>query len=114
MTKHREARAVERSEAIEATERTLAKIESEHREPDLWERSFLQQALEMLYRGGYRAAAVDAVLALTPTDKRSVVGLKSDDLLGRCNIAALRAALKEGAEQPLHDFMAFGSIVFAR
>jgi hypothetical protein len=57
---------------------------------------------------------VDAVLALTPTDKRSEVGLKSDDLLARCNVAALRAALKEGAEQPLHDFMAFGPIVFAR
>jgi hypothetical protein len=113
MAKHREARALEKSEAIEAIERTLAKIESEHREPDLWERTFLQQAVEMLYRGGYRAAAVDAVLALTPTNKRSEVGLKSDDLLGRCNIAVLRAALKEGAEQPLHDFMAFGPIVFA-
>ena len=114
MGKHREARALEKSGAIETIERTLARIESEHREPDLWERAFLQQAVEMLYRGGYRAAAVDAALALTPTNKRSEVGLKSDDIIDRCNIAVLRAALKEGAEQPLHDFMAFGPIVFAR
>lgn len=70
--------------------------------------------MEWLYRGGYRAAAASAGLALTPTNKRSEVGLKTDDLLDRCNIALLRAALKEGAKQPLHDFAAFGPIAFAR
>jgi hypothetical protein len=113
MTKHREARALEKSEAIETIERTLERIENEHREADLWERVFLQQAVEWLYRGGYRAAAVNAALALTPVNKRSEVGLKSDDLLDRCDIALLRAALKEGVEQPLHDFTAFGPIVLA-
>lgn len=94
MTKHREARGIEKSDAIAAIERALSIIESENREPAQWERAKLLQAVSWLYRGGYRIAEVEAALALTPKDKRSEDGLMSDEVLERCNIETLRTALK--------------------
>lgn len=110
---HDAARLREKSEATAAIEHALSKIASEGREPDLWEREFLRQAIDWLFRGGYRIAAVDAALALTPLNQRAPeANIQSDPLLDRCNIALLKAAFQEAAAQPLADFTTFGPIIF--
>jgi hypothetical protein len=114
MAAHRAERAREKTEAVAVIAHTLAKIEGEGREPDLWEREFMCQAVSWLYRGGYRIAAVNATLALTPEHQRSpVINIKPDPLVESCDIVLLRAAFQEAEAQPLADFPAFGPIVFA-
>jgi len=112
---HHFERARERTEAIEAIERALSAIEGQRREPDQWERSFLLQAISWLFRGGYRIAAVDADLALTPPSERSrTPNLRPDPVIDRCDVPVLRAAFREAAAQPVSDFPAFGPIIFTR
>jgi len=50
---HRAERMLEKNAAFDTIEETIATIESEGREPDLWERELLRQAIEWLFRGGY-------------------------------------------------------------
>lgn len=108
-------REQERTEAIEAIEYALSAVEGERREPDQWERTFLLQAVDWLFRGGYRLAAVDAELALTPPNERSrATNIQPDATLDRCNISVLRAAFRDSAAQPIRDFPAFGPIIFTR
>jgi hypothetical protein len=112
---HNAERVQEKSEAMGTIEHVLLKIESEGREPDIWEREFLRQAIGWLFRGGYRSAAVNAALSLTPSNQRSTeANIKPDPLLDRCDIALLRAAYQEAAAQPVTDFPAFGPIIFTR
>jgi hypothetical protein len=51
-TDHQTERAQEKATAVEAFERALERIEGQGREPDLWEREFLRQAIGWLDRGG--------------------------------------------------------------
>jgi hypothetical protein len=112
---HYSERVREKSDAVEAIEHTLSVIEGERREPDQWERAFLLQAVSWLFRGGYRIAAVDAELALTPENERSrASNIRPDPLLDRCDIALLRTAFQEATAQPVTDFPAFGPIIFTR
>ena len=98
---HRSEREQERAEAVAAIEYALVTIEGQHREPDQWERAFLVQAVSWLFRGGYRLAAVDAELALTPPSERSrASNLRPDPLLDRCTVSLLRQAYQEAAAQP--------------
>ena len=112
---HHSERERERNEAVEAIEQALSAIEGQRREPDPWERAFLLQAVSWLFRGGYRIAAVDAELALTPPNERSrASNLRPDPLIDRCNMSVLRTAFQEAAGQPVSDFPAFGPIIFTR
>jgi len=114
-TDHHSDRERERTEAIEAIEHALSAIEGQRREPDQWERAFLLQAVSWLFRGGYRIAAVDADLALTPANERSrASNLRPDPVIDRCNLAVLRSAFQDAAAQPVSDFPAFGPIIFTR
>jgi hypothetical protein len=114
-TDHHSERERERTEAIEAIEHALSAIEGQRREPDQWERAFLLQAISWLFRGGYRIAAVDADLAMTPPTERSrTSNLRPDPVIDRCNISVLRTAFREAAAQPVSDFPAFGPIIFTR
>ena len=109
---HHAERVQEQADAVEAIEHALATIESQSREPDLWEREFLRQAIGWLDRGGYRSAAVDAALALTPQNQRSPVpNIRPDPILDRCDIALLRRALQEVAAQPVREFTHLGPII---
>ena len=73
------------------------------------------QAISWLFRGGYRIAAVDADLALTPPNERSrASNLRPDPVIDRCNISVLRRAFQEAVAQPTSDFAAFGPIIFVR
>jgi hypothetical protein len=113
MADHRSEREQEKTEAVEAIEHALATIEGQRREPDKWERLFLVQAIGWLFRGGYRLAAVDAELALTPVSERSrASSIRPDPFLDRCNVSLLRQAYQEAAAQPLTDFPAFGPVIF--
>jgi hypothetical protein len=52
----------------------------------------LVQAISWLFRGGYRLAALDADLAMTPPSERSrASNLQPDPFLDRCNMSLLRA-----------------------
>jgi hypothetical protein len=115
MDAHRAERAQEKTEAVGVIAHALAKIEGTGREPDLWERELLRQAVSWLYRGGYQSATVAAAHALIPENQRSPVNnIEPDADLDRCNIALLRAAFQEAQAQPITDFPAFGQIVFTR
>lgn len=112
-TDHHAERVQEKADAVEAIENALTTIESQHPEPDLWEREFLSQAIGWLYRGAYRSAAVNARLALTSQSERSsVINIQSDPLLDRCDIAKLREALQESTAQPVREFAHLGPIHF--
>jgi hypothetical protein len=114
MDAHRGERAREKTEAVAVIVQALATIEGKGREPDLWERELLRQAVSWLYRGGYRSAAIAAAHALIPENQRSpVTNIQPDPLLDRCDIALLRTAFQEAQAQPITDFPAFGPIVFA-
>jgi hypothetical protein len=105
----------EKGQAVEAIEQALSTIEERRREPDQWERTFLVQAISWLFRGGYRLAALDADLAMTPPSERSrASNLQPDPFLDRCNMSLLRAAFEEAAAEPVRDFPHFGPIVFTR
>ena len=104
-------REQEKNEAVTAIEITLSTVEKEQREPDHWERAFLVQAIDMLFRGAYGLATVDAELALTPlTERSSKPNLPSDPLFERL----LREALREAEAEPLRTWPAFGPVVFTR
>jgi hypothetical protein len=106
-------RVEEKSDAIAAIEDALATISDAGREPDLWERTLLREAIGYLFRGGYRPAALMADLALTPQDQRSRrPNLKSDPILDRCDIALLVEALEVAKSEPLKDFPQLGPIQF--
>jgi hypothetical protein len=70
MDAHRAERAQEKTEAVGVIAHALAKIEGTGREPDLWERELLRQAVSWLYRGGYQSATVAAAHALIPENQR--------------------------------------------
>jgi hypothetical protein len=112
-TEHHAERVQEKADAVGAIENTLATIEGQRREPDLWEREFLRQAIGWLFRGGYRSAAVNAELALTPHNQRSpLTNIRPDPLLDRCDIALLRSAFQESTAQPVREFPHLGPIHF--
>jgi hypothetical protein len=113
---HHSEREQEQTEAVEAIEHALSTIEGQRREPDQWERTFLLQAVDWLFRGGYRLAAVDAELTLTPppSERSRASNIRPDDTLDRCNISVLRVAFRDAAAQPVSDFPAFGPIILTR
>jgi hypothetical protein len=110
-TDHHAERVQEKTDAVKAIEGALSTIEGQHREPDLWEREFLSQAIGWLYRGSYRSAAVNARLALTLQNER-VADIQPYPLLDRCDIAKLREALHESTAQPVREFPHLGPIHF--
>jgi hypothetical protein len=114
---HRAERKQEMARAIAAIEHALSAVEADNGEPDRWERTFLAQAINCLYRAAYRLATVDAQLALTPPNEQSPaadLNLPSDTFLDRCNLSVLRAALREAAAEPVRDHPTLGPIVLAR
>lgn len=111
---HRSERQSEKAAAVDAIEKALIEIGAKKREPDMWERVLLVQAVGALFRGAYRLAMVDAELAMTPPNERShSTNLHPDAFVQRCDSALLRVAFREAAAEPIRDHPAFGPVVFA-
>jgi hypothetical protein len=83
-----------RTEAAEAIDRALEVVEEQGWEPDPWERLFIVQVVNALFRDCYRLAVVDAEFALTPPSERSRKPVKTDAFMHRCNCSLLREALR--------------------
>jgi hypothetical protein len=113
MDRHLLKRGEEKARAVAAIEGALKAIESEEREPDLWERVFLVQAVGALFRGIYSLGVVDAHLALTPMAERSRdAHLPDDPFFERYDLKTLRAALDEARAEPLRAHPHFGPVIF--
>jgi hypothetical protein len=109
-----EQREREKAVAIAAVENAIAGIERRHREPDLWERVFLVEAIGAISRGCYAAAQTEAMLALTTPDHRSPgLDLPTDDFYDRCNLVLLRQALQEAKSEPVRRSPQYGPAAFA-
>jgi hypothetical protein len=109
---HLRKRTEERASAVAAVEAVIEMI-ARDREPDLWERVFLVQAIGALFRGIYSLAIVDAQLALTPVAERSPrPNLPTDPFFERCDLKTLRAALDEARAEPLRAHPHFGPVIF--
>ncbi|MBR0967088.1 hypothetical protein JQ554_28100 [Bradyrhizobium diazoefficiens] len=109
---HLRERALEKARAVGAIEDLFDAIASHDREPDLWERFYLVEAIGALFRGGYRLAEVDAVLALTPVAERSPNSHLLTDPIYQHDLTALKAAFDLAQAEPVRAFQHFGPIVF--
>jgi hypothetical protein len=106
------ARAAEKASAVEAIEYAMAAVEGQGREPDVWERECLVEAVGALFRGLYSLASVNAENALTPADRRSAFGLTEDDL-AHCDMSSLARAFAIAVAEPVRPSGHLGPIVFA-
>jgi hypothetical protein len=112
---HNQEQAARRLAAVAAIEDSISTIGGEDRAPDQWERVSLVSAISMLFRGAYTLALVEAGKALTPPNERSLsANLPTDPIYDRCDIALLRAALREAEAEPLRLWPHFGPIVFTQ
>jgi hypothetical protein len=106
-------RAEEKRRATARIAVAISAIEAGGRQPDLWERVFLAQAIAALFAGAYRLAEVDAALSLTPKEERSPFpNLLTDPIFDRCDIAVLRTALRQAESEDVRRFPTFGPPIF--
>jgi hypothetical protein len=103
-------RAEEKSRAEAHIEHVLKGFERAQREMDAWERERLTEAMGAFYRGLYTYAAIEAIYALTPADKRSREWRPRTDLAD-FNLAALRRAFVAGREEPVRLVPHLGTII---
>jgi hypothetical protein len=94
-------RETEKERAEAAILSVIEMIEGEGRQPDAWEKMCLVHALGDLFRGLYRLAQTDAVLARTPTGNRSPVPVRVDPAVEHLDLARLKAVLDEARLQPV-------------
>jgi hypothetical protein len=110
---HIRRRLTEKERATIHIEESLQVIASRQREPDLWERVCLVQAIGALFRGAYGLASVEAALALTPESERSRKPyLPPEAEFARFDMATLRRGFDEARTQEVLDFPAFEPIAF--
>jgi hypothetical protein len=109
------AQAELRSRCIDAIRAAIAQIAAAGREPDLWERVHIVAAISMLFRGAYSLGGVDAENAMVLAEERSArPNLPTDPFFDRCDLALLKAALREAEAEPVRDWPHCGPVVFER
>lgn len=107
-------RSADKNEARACLRESMARIEAQGRQPDMWERVCLAHGISALFRGQYSLAAIDAELALTPANRRSPQWKPpSNPVFARYDFRLLRAALADAEKEPVRPFPHFGPIVFA-
>jgi hypothetical protein len=81
--------------AIQAIHGLIAKIEEEHREPDLCERHFFWAAIELLAAKRFIRVQAEIEYALEPPDKRGAAPPVSDSpILQRLPLAMMKKELE--------------------
>ncbi len=110
---HIQKRTAEKDHATAEIAAVIAALEAEMRQPDLWERMCLVQAITQIFMGAYRLASSNAELARTPIEQRSsLTAAPEEPLLERCNLDLIKLALVEAEEEPVRRFPSFGPIAF--
>ena len=107
---HLAAREQEKEVAVAAILEAFSDIARRGPEPDAWERTFLVQAINWLFRGGYALAVIDARVALMPLGSRAA-DVEHDPSFDRFDTSILRKALVEAVSRPVEPFPIFGPVV---
>lgn len=108
-------RTAEKEDAVACITGALDAIAAGQREPDLWERVHLSEAIGGTFRGLYRLALAGGLKAMTPAEQRSpAASLPDDPLYDRFDLELLRRALDEARAEPVQPFGQFGPVTFAR
>jgi len=91
----------EKAHAVADIERRITAIQSDGREPDLWERVYLLDAIRDLFHGAYGSARNLAARAATPPNDRNLTTtLPTDPNYTKANIASLRRYLAVAVAEP--------------
>ena len=89
-----QTRNADKAQALGEIAAVLAMIDSEHRDPDPWERLCLLRAFSLIASGCYLLAVLEARDAsLTPA--RPMDEVAAEPVLQRCDLLTLFEALKE-------------------
>ena len=89
-----QVRSADKAQALGEIAAVLARIDSEHRDPDTWERLCLLRAFSLVSAGCYLLAVAEARDAsLQPP--RAMNEIASEPVIERCDLPTLFEALKE-------------------
>jgi hypothetical protein len=107
-----EAEAAKRL-AVKTIIDVLDSIRNGSRQPDLWERTHLVNAVSAAYRGAYKLAAFEAVIAQALPSERSPAAILPDEpVYHTADLDRIRSALAEVEAEPVKLWPEFGPIVF--
>jgi hypothetical protein len=106
-------RKAEKDSAVAAIEDAIAAIAAQDRQPDLWEKVALVEAISSVTRGAYRLAEAQAEQALVlPSQRSDVFNRPLEPLFDRCDLDLLKNALTFVDLEEVRELPFFGPIIF--
>ena len=106
-------RKAEKDSAVAAIEDAIAAIAAQDRQPDLWEKVALVEAIGSVTRGAYRLAEGQAEQALVlPSQRSDVFNRPLEPVFDRCDLDLLKKALTFVDLEEVREFPFFVPIIF--